>query len=87
MAVENEYRQRQSRLTPIGSVGYAHTAPAWMNGRPDSQCAMVDGKPAELKQQIAFESGVPHARLVSHYQNADIVINPSLSKSFGISLL
>jgi glycosyltransferase involved in cell wall biosynthesis len=36
---------------------------------------------------VRFLGNVPHKDLVSTYQNADVVVNPSLSESFGISVV
>jgi glycosyltransferase involved in cell wall biosynthesis len=42
---------------------------------------------AGLTQRVRFLGAVPHAQLISAYQNADVLINPSLSESFGITVV
>jgi glycosyltransferase involved in cell wall biosynthesis len=42
--------------------------------------------PAELKEKVTFTGAIPHAQLLNHYHEADVLINPSLSESFGMSL-
>lgn len=44
-------------------------------------------KRAGLADRIRFLGAVPHAQLISAYQNADVLINPSLSESFGITVV
>ena len=40
-----------------------------------------------LQQNVRFLGSIPHKQLVSAYQAADVVVNPSLSESFGISMV
>jgi glycosyltransferase involved in cell wall biosynthesis len=40
-----------------------------------------------LQQNVRFLGAIPHKQLVSAYQSADVVVNPSLSESFGISMV
>jgi glycosyltransferase involved in cell wall biosynthesis len=40
-----------------------------------------------LEQQVRFVGGLAHAELVSTYQHADLLVNPSLSESFGITVV
>jgi len=40
-----------------------------------------------LDQRIRFLGNVPHKELVALYHSADVVVNPSLSESFGISVV
>jgi len=39
-----------------------------------------------LESHVDFTGGVPYGQVVEHYRNADILVNPSLSESFGMSL-
>jgi spore coat protein SA len=43
--------------------------------------------PAELSSRINFLGYATHNDLVKHYQNADVLVNTSLSESFGMSLI
>ncbi|HVN56639.1 MAG TPA: glycosyltransferase family 4 protein [Anaerolineaceae bacterium] len=43
--------------------------------------------PKELHERIHFQGYIGHDLLVPHYQSADILVNPSLSESFGMSLI
>jgi glycosyltransferase involved in cell wall biosynthesis len=40
-----------------------------------------------LAQHITFAGSVPHERVVDFYHNTDLLVNPSLSESFGMSLI
>ena len=40
-----------------------------------------------IEQNVRFVGSLPHAELVSAYQGADLIVNPSLSESFGITLV
>ena len=41
----------------------------------------------DVANRVNFIGQVPHADIMCFYQHADILINPSLSESFGISLI
>ena len=41
----------------------------------------------DIEDRVTFYGSVPYGQLVSYYQNADILVNPSLSESFGRSLI
>ena len=43
--------------------------------------------PPQLANRIHFTGYVAHNDLVRHYQSADVLANPSLSESFGMSLI
>lgn len=40
-----------------------------------------------LEDRVIFHGPRPHADLIQTYQNADLVVNPSLSESFGIAMV
>ncbi len=40
-----------------------------------------------LGERVRFLGNVPHKELVATYQAADLIVNPSLSESFGISVV
>jgi glycosyltransferase involved in cell wall biosynthesis len=40
-----------------------------------------------IERSVRFVGGLPHAELVAAYQSASLVVNPSLSESFGITLV
>lgn len=42
---------------------------------------------AGLQSQVKFHGSLPHLDIVRHYQQADLVVNPSLSETFGISIV
>jgi glycosyltransferase involved in cell wall biosynthesis len=42
---------------------------------------------AGLQDRVTFHSYLPHKEIISYYQNADVVVNPSLSETFGISIV
>lgn len=43
--------------------------------------------PAHLSSQVIFTGPLPQEELLPYYQNADLVINPSLSEAFGMTLV
>ena len=43
--------------------------------------------PAHLASQIIFTGSLSQPKLLPYYQRADVVINPSLSEAFGMSLI
>lgn len=43
--------------------------------------------PPDLTNRISFLGFVQHHNLEAHYRNADILVNPSLSEAFGMSLV
>ncbi|MEB3280693.1 MAG: glycosyltransferase family 4 protein [Lyngbya sp.] len=43
--------------------------------------------PSEFQDRVTFTGIVPHTKLPQLYQEADILINPSLSEAFGMSLI
>jgi len=42
---------------------------------------------SDLANRVRFRGSIPHRELRSHYNSADVLINPSLSEAFGISLI
>ena len=40
-----------------------------------------------LSERVRFLGSVPHKELVPTYQAADVIVNPSVSESFGISVI
>ena len=42
---------------------------------------------AGLQDRVTFHSFLPHKEIVSYYQNANVVVNASLSETFGISIV
>lgn len=48
---------------------------------------LQESLPTDLARHVTFTGPVPHSRIVSHYQQADILVNPSYSESFGMSLV
>uniref|UniRef100_B8HV68 Glycosyl transferase group 1 n=1 Tax=Cyanothece sp. (strain PCC 7425 / ATCC 29141) TaxID=395961 RepID=B8HV68_CYAP4 len=43
--------------------------------------------PEALKGQVTFVGAIPHTELMPYYQEADVLVNPSLSEAFGMSLV
>ena len=43
--------------------------------------------PAYLSERVTFTGSLPQQELLPYYQKADVVINPSLSEAFGMSLV
>lgn len=43
--------------------------------------------PPHLTSQVIFQEGMLQQQLLPYYQQADVVINPSLSEAFGMSLV
>jgi glycosyltransferase involved in cell wall biosynthesis len=41
----------------------------------------------EVKTHVRFLGGLPHGEVVQHVRDADLVVNPSYSESFGMSLV
>jgi glycosyltransferase involved in cell wall biosynthesis len=58
------------------------------DGTSDYQ-AQVDGlvSAAGLEGQVRFHGSLPHLDIVRLYQQATVVVNPSLSETFGISIV
>lgn len=42
---------------------------------------------AGMSDRVTFHSYLPHKEIISYYQQADVVVNPSLSETFGISIV
>ena len=40
-----------------------------------------------IKENVTFTGFIPHKHLVKYYQQADVLINPSFSEAFGMSLV
>jgi glycosyltransferase involved in cell wall biosynthesis len=40
-----------------------------------------------INNQVIFHGSMDHEKIIGHYNNADILLNPSLSESFGMSLI
>jgi len=53
----------------------------------DYQAFLQKQIPAELKDNIIFHGFVPYGQMRSFYLNADILVNPAYSESFGMSLV
>ena len=60
-------------------------APDESSDYPERLDAMV--RQTGLGDRVTFHSYLPHKELVSYYQKADLVVNPSLSETFGISIV
>ena len=43
--------------------------------------------PPHLSSQIVFAGSLPQKQLLPYYQKADVLVNPSLSEAFGMSLV
>jgi spore coat protein SA len=43
--------------------------------------------PDKNKSKVNFVGGVDHSKVVNYFQRADVLINPSLSEAFGMSLV
>lgn len=43
--------------------------------------------PPHLSARVVFTGALPQEKLLPYYQKADVVINPSLSEAFGMSLV
>ncbi len=43
--------------------------------------------PEHLADRVTFTGAIPHANVLHHYRSSDILINPSLSEAFGMSLV
>jgi spore coat protein SA len=43
--------------------------------------------PVQLKDRVRFWGGVPHEKTREFYQKANILVNPSFSEAFGMSLI
>jgi glycosyltransferase involved in cell wall biosynthesis len=60
-------------------------APDGRSDYPERLDAMV--RQSGLDDRVTFHSYLPHKDIISHYQQADLVVNPSLSETFGISIV
>ncbi len=61
-----------SRLSEFGSVDYL--------------AYLKEKLPSKLKDQVFFPGAVSHQALHHYFQTSDILVNPSVSESFGMSL-
>ncbi len=43
--------------------------------------------PASLANHVRFTGHIPHKNLPALYRSADVLVNPSLSEAFGMSLI
>jgi glycosyltransferase involved in cell wall biosynthesis len=59
--------------------------PGGSSDYPERLDAMV--RDAGLEDRVTFHSYLPHKDIISYYQQADVVVNPSLSETFGISIV
>jgi len=41
----------------------------------------------KISSHVTFSGFVPYVHVINHYRNADVLVNPSLSESFGRSLI
>ena len=41
----------------------------------------------DITNKVTFAHYIPHKSLVNHYRQADVLVNPSFSESFGVSLI
>ena len=57
------------------------------NGEDTYLSHLEKQRQAGLEKNVTFTGSVPHSQLRRLYQEADIVINPSLSETFGLSLV
>lgn len=57
------------------------------DGRDPYLATLEELAGAELGRRIIFEGHVNHDEILTHYQTASVLVNPSLSESFGISLV
>lgn len=55
--------------------------------RGDYFTEIQEGLPADVASHVTFAGRVPRSRIAAHYREADVLVNPSLSESFGISLV
>jgi glycosyltransferase involved in cell wall biosynthesis len=46
-----------------------------------------DRLPPHLADRVTFAGAIPHSELASRYQQADILLNPSFTETFGMSLI
>jgi glycosyltransferase involved in cell wall biosynthesis len=56
-------------------------------GATDYLTALRDRIPAQLRERVRFLGGVPQDELVALYNQADVLVNPSYSEAFGMSLV
>jgi glycosyltransferase involved in cell wall biosynthesis len=58
------------------------------NGTKDPYLAVLENQAGqEMGKRIIFEGHVPHDQVEAYYKGATLVVNPSLSESFGNSLI
>jgi glycosyltransferase involved in cell wall biosynthesis len=69
---------------PLVSALARFYAPDGSSDYPERLDAMV--REAGLSDRVTFHSYLPHKELIAYYQRADLVVNPSLSETFGISI-
>lgn len=55
--------------------------------RSDYFLQLQDLLSADTRSRVNFAGSFPHHEVVQYYQQADILINPSLTEAFGISLV
>ena len=58
------------------------------DGKKDPYAACLEREAGdELGKRIVFEGRIPHSELHKYYERASVLVNPSLSESFGITLV
>jgi glycosyltransferase involved in cell wall biosynthesis len=73
-----------ARCDPIGTSGCEHSG----NETKDPYLAVLQNQAGqEMGKRIIFEGHVPHDRVGTYYKGATLLVNPSLSESFGNSLI
>lgn len=70
---------------PLVSALQRFYQPDGSSDYPQRLDAMV--RDAGLEDRVTFHSYLQHSKIISYYQNADVVVNPSLSETFGISIV
>lgn len=61
--------------------------PRGADGKDPYLAALEDLAGPELGKRIIFEGRADHDKILAHYRNASLLVNASLSESFGISLV
>jgi len=74
-------------LVGLGDVSIVQELERFYQPKTTYQQKLDDSVLPEMKDKISFQGPIPHDQLVELYQAANIMVNPSLSEAFGMSLV
>ncbi|MEZ5276852.1 MAG: glycosyltransferase family 4 protein [Opitutaceae bacterium] len=82
-----EYLVGLSDVPYVKDLSRFYERPPLANGKDPYLVTLEELAGPELGRRITFEGRADHDKISDHYRNAAVLVNPSLSESFGISLV